>query len=152
MCSSSALNIYYNPSTSVFVNDFIQEHNLLEIEEEKTQQKEVKQQVKEEEEEKQKEEKVDKEEKKEKEEKLELYSVGHKIDHFNRIMLQNNGNNNLVNFHKSTTIASACFRQIKKPIQIEYTEVDVIGKLNYAFYNILPCEFIINLIQHKKNI
>ena len=77
------------------------------------------------------------EETKKEEEKIELFSVGHKIDLFNRIMLQNNNNNsnNLVSYHKSTTIASACFRQIKKPIQIEYNEVDVIGKLNF-FLNI----------------
>ena len=35
--------------------------------------------------------------------------------------------NNIANFHKSTTVASACFRQIKKPIQIESNELDVIG-------------------------
>ena len=62
-------------------------------------------------------------EEEEEEEKIELYSVGDKIEHFNKIMLQNN----IANFHKSTTVASACFRQIKKPIQIEFNEVDVIG-------------------------
>ena len=68
----------------------------------------------------------DKEQQQRAENSIELYSVGLKIDHFNKIMLQNN----LTNFHKSQTVASACFRQIKKPIQIEFNEVDVIG-INY---------------------
>ena len=64
----------------------------------------------------------------EEEEKIELYSVGDTIEHFNKIMLQNN----IANFHKSTTVASACFRQIKKPIQIESNELDVIGIIYFS--------------------
>ncbi len=78
-------------------------------------------------------------EEEEEEEKIELYSVGDKIEHFNKIMLQNN----IANFHKSTTVASACFRQIKKPIQIEFNELDVIGII--YFFLLLCFSIILNI-------
>jgi hypothetical protein len=78
-------------------------------------------------------------EEEEEEKKIELYSVGDKIEHFNKIMLQNN----IANFHKSTTVASACFRQIKKPIQIEFNELDVIGII--YFFLLLCFSIILNI-------
>lgn len=95
----------------MIANDLKQEHNILEIESEGLEQQ------------------LGEEKEEERDRKIESFSVGLKIDHFNKMLQQHNRHNlnNLTNFHKGTTVASACFRQIKKPIQIEFNEVDVIG-------------------------
>ena len=99
-------------SVSLKVNDLKQEHNILEIESEQNQLALVN---------------INNTS------KIESFSVGFKIDHFNKMLQQQHNLNNLNNFHKATTVASACFRQIKKPIQIEFNEVDVIGMLYFFF-------------------